>query len=206
MARKYNSLNLAGALIFIGILQWFMTVLASETLFPGYSTRANDLSDLASTVPPNISLVQPSAMLFNTATFLIGLLVLISALLIYRACKKQLFPALFAISGLAAMAVGVFPGDTGSIHALVAMAWFVTGPLSAIAAYGFLSKPFAYFSIAIGVFALIVLFSAVFMGQTSPFLVFGRGGEERMLAYPVVLWMMALAGYLMGSSQINAEK
>jgi hypothetical protein len=59
MARKYNSLNLAGALIFIGILQWFMTVLAAETLFPGYSTRANDLSDLASTVPPNLSLVQP---------------------------------------------------------------------------------------------------------------------------------------------------
>jgi len=38
------------------------------------------------------------------------------------------------------------------------------------------------------------------------FLAFGRGGEERMLAYPVVLWMMAFAGYLMGSSQTNAEK
>jgi hypothetical protein len=44
-ARKYNLLNLAGALIFIGVLQWFMTVLAAETLFPGCSTRANDLSD-----------------------------------------------------------------------------------------------------------------------------------------------------------------
>jgi len=206
MTRKYNSLNLAGALIFIGVLQWFMTVLAAETLFPGYSTRANDLSDLASTVPPNISLVQPSAMLFNTTTFLIGLLVVISAFLIHRAYKKQLFTALFAISGLAAMAVGVFPGDTGNIHALVAMAWFVTGPLSAIVAYRFLNKPFAYFSVVIGVFALIVLFSAVFVGQSSPFLAFGRGGEERMLAYPVVLWMMAFAGYLMGSSQTNAEK
>jgi len=205
MTSKINSLNVAGALIFIGVLQWFMTVLAAETLFPGYSSRANDLSDLASTVPPNISLVQPSAMLFNTTTFLIGLLVVISAFLIHRACKKRLFTALFAISGLAAMAVGVFPGDTGSIHALVAMAWFVTGPLSAIVAYGLVNKPFAYFSVAIGAFALIVLFSAIFVGQSSPFLVFGRGGEERMLAYPVVLWMMAFAGYLIGSSQTNTK-
>jgi hypothetical membrane protein len=206
MTLKFDYLNLAGALIFIGVLQWFMTVLAAETLFPGYSIRANDLSDLASTVPPNISLVQPSAMLFDTTTFLIGLMVIISAFLIHRAWKKRLFTALFAISGLAAMAVGVFPGDTGNIHALVAMAWFVTGPLSAIVVYGFLRKPFAYFSIAIGAFALIVLFSAIFAGPSSPFLAFGRGGEERMLAFPVVLWMMAFAGYLMGYSQTNAEQ
>lgn len=206
MRPRLNYLNLAGSLIFAGVTQWFMIVLAAETLFPGYSIRTNDLSDLASTIPPNISVVQPSAMLFNVATFLIGLLTVISALLIHRCFKKRLFATLFAISGLAAMAVGVFPGDTGSIHGLVAMAWFVTGPLSAIVAYGFLKKPFAYFSVAIGVFALIVLVSAVFAGPSSPFLAFGRGGEERILVYPVVLWMMTFAGYLMNSAQINAEE
>ena len=49
-----------------------MIVMAAETLFPGYSTRANDLSDLASTVPPNTSLVQPSAIMFNAYDILIG--------------------------------------------------------------------------------------------------------------------------------------
>jgi hypothetical membrane protein len=206
MRPRFSYLNLAGSLIFAGVMQWFMIVLAAETLFPGYSIRTNDLSDLASTIPPNISVVQPSAMLFNVATFLIGLMTVISALLIHRGFKKRLFAALFAVSGLAAMAVGVFPGDTGSIHGLVAMAWFVTGPLSAIVAYGFLKKPFAYFSVAIGAFALVVLVSAVFTGPSSLFLAFGRGGEERILAYPVVLWMMAFAGYLMNSAQINAEE
>jgi len=67
MTPKFSPLNLAGSLIFIGVLQWFMTVLAAETLFPGYSSRTNDLSDLASTIPPNISVVQPSAMLFNSS-------------------------------------------------------------------------------------------------------------------------------------------
>ena len=50
-------LNAAGTLLFIGALQWFIVEMAAETLFPGYSTRANDLSDLASTVPPNTSII-----------------------------------------------------------------------------------------------------------------------------------------------------
>jgi len=205
MRPKSSSLKLAGSLIFFAGIQWFMTVLAAETLFPGYSIMANDLSDLASTVPPNVSVLQPSAMLFNVTTFLFGMLIIASAFLIHRVCKKRLFTALLALSGLAAMAVGIFPGDTGTIHGLVALAWFVTAPLSSIVAFGFLKKPFAYFSVIIGVFALIVLISSVFAGQSSLFLAFGRGGEERMLVYPIVLWMMAFAGYLMNTPQEKAE-
>jgi hypothetical membrane protein len=205
MIPKSSSHKLAGSLIFFAGIQWFMTVLAAETLFPSYSIMANDLSDLASTVPPNVSVLQPSAMLFNITTFLFGMLIIASAFLIHRVCKMRLFTALLALSGLAAMAVGIFPGDTGTIHGLVALAWFVTAPLSAIVAFKFLKKPFAYFSVIIGVFALIVLISAFFAGQSSLFLTFGRGGEERMLVYPIVLWMMAFAGYLMNTSQVNAE-
>lgn len=200
MTAKPDSLRLAGAIIFFAAIQWFMIVLAAETLFPNYSVMANDLSDLASTVPPNVSLIQPSAMLFNLTTFLFGLLIIVSSILIRRVCKKRLFLALLAISGLAAMAVGIFPGDTGVIHGLVALAWFVTAPLSAIVAYGFLKKPFAYFSVAIGAFALIVLISIFSMGKASPFLFFGRGGEERMIVYPVIFWTAAFAGYLMNAS------
>jgi hypothetical membrane protein len=54
MTFKPDRLNAAGALLFLGGLQWFITVMSAETLFPGYTTRANDLSDLASTVPSNI--------------------------------------------------------------------------------------------------------------------------------------------------------
>ena len=134
MRPKSSSLKLAGSLIFFAGIQWSITVLAAETLFPGYSIMANDLSDLASTVPPNESVLQPSAMLFNVTTFLFGMLIIASAFLIHRVCKKQLFTSLLALSGLAAIGVGIFPGDTGTIHGLVALAWFVTAPLSAIVA------------------------------------------------------------------------
>jgi hypothetical membrane protein len=176
-------------------------VMAAETLFPSYSTRSNDLSDLASTVSPNTSLIQPSAFLFNETTFLLGLLILIGAILIYRACSIRLFSALFAVSGVAAMGVGIFPGDIGLIHGLVALITFVTSSLSAVAAYRLEKKPFAYISAAVGIFSLIVLLLAFFAGQSSPFwIVFGRGGEERFVAYPVVLWIIGLGGYLMGST------
>jgi hypothetical membrane protein len=199
-------LNIAGMLLFIATLQWFVVEMAAETLFPNYTTRANDLSDLASTVPPNLSLIQPSATMFNTSTFIFGLITFVSTFFIYRTYRDKLFTALFSISGLAAMAVGLFPGDTGTIHGLVALAWFVTSPLSAIIAYRLENKPFGYFSVAIGVFSLTVLLMAFFSSGSSPiFLAFGRGEEERMIAFPVVIWVTAFGGYLMGLSKVNAK-
>lgn len=201
MSTRSGNMTVAGALLFIGGLQWFLIVMAAETLFPGYSTRANDLSDLASTVAPNISLIQPSAFLFNATTFLLGLSVLASAYLIHRPSGARIFCIILAIAGISAMGVGIFPGDTGVIHGLVALATFVTSSLSAVAAYRHTGKPFAYFSAAIGVFSLIVLLMAIFSGGSSLFWqAFGRGGEERFIAYPVVLWFTGLGGYLMGAS------
>jgi hypothetical membrane protein len=194
-------LTVAGALLFVGGLQWFMIVMAAETLFPGYSSRANDLSDLASTVAPNISLIQPSATLFNATTFLVGLSVIASAYLIYRACGERIFSILLAIFGASAMGVGIFPGDTGMIHGLVALVTFTTSSLSAIAAYRLLEKPFSYISAVIGAFSLIVLILAMFSGGHSYFWqLFGRGGEERFIAYPVLLWVIGFGGYLMAAS------
>jgi hypothetical protein len=45
-----NYSNAAGELTFIAGLQEIVIVIAAETLFPGYRSRTNDLSDLASTV------------------------------------------------------------------------------------------------------------------------------------------------------------
>lgn len=42
---------------------------------------------------------------------------------------------------------------------------------------------------------------ALFSAGSSPiFLTFGRGGEERMIAFPVAMWVTAFGGYLIGSS------
>ena len=204
-SRAISSAQIAGALLFLGVLQWLMIVLAAETLFPGYSIRANDLSDLASTVPPHVSPMQPSSMLFNASTFVIGLFSLISSVLIYFSAGSRLFSILFGLSGLFAMGVAVFPGDTGAIHGLVALGWFTTAPISAIVSCRMVKGPLAWFSVAIGLLSIVVLFFAFYIGSASPFQFFGRGGEERMLVYPVLLWMTAFAGYLMGGRRADSR-
>ena len=203
--RSISTAQIAGALLFIGVLQWLMIVLAAETLFPGYSIRANDLSDLASTIPPNVSPMQPSAMLFNASTFAIALLSLISSVLFHISFGSRLFSFLFCLSGLFAMGVAAFPGDAGTMHGLVALGWFTTAPLSAIVSSRMVKGPLACFSPAIGIFSLVVLFFAFYSGTASPFQLFGRGGEERMLVYPVLLWMTAFAGYLMASGRADGQ-
>jgi len=59
---EIDNSNFAGPLLFIGACNGSLFVMAAETLFHGYSTRVNDLSDLASTVPPNVTLIQPSGL------------------------------------------------------------------------------------------------------------------------------------------------
>ena len=56
--------------------------------------------------------------------------------------------------GVGALGVGVFPGNTGGIHALFAMLTFVGGGLAAIVTARVTHPPFRYLSVALGVISL----------------------------------------------------
>jgi hypothetical protein len=64
----------------------------------------------------------------------------------------------------------------------------------------------AYFSVVIGAFALLDLLLNVTMHGSSPFSVFGRGGTERMVAYPLLIWVIGFGGYLLGSASHMREQ
>ena len=51
------------------------------------------------------------------------------------------------------------------------------------------------------VISLLTLVSNFVMGIASPMAVFGPGGLERWIAYPVVLFMLAFGGYLMSDAR-----
>ena len=57
-------------------------------------------------------------------------------------------------------------------------------------------------SVILGSIAIIILMSLIiFGGSNSPFIkTFGVGGAERLVAYPVVLWLITLGGYLLAVS------
>jgi hypothetical protein len=59
-------------------------------------------------------------------------------------------------------------------------------------------------SVTLGGIALLVLLSLFVPGQeSSPFVnTLGIGGAERLIVYPVVLWLVTLGGYLLAFSAL----
>lgn len=151
--------------------------------------------------------LEPSATIFSTIVFVIGLMTAISAYFINKTLGGRIAPALLVVTGIAAIGVGIFPGSAGIAHGLFAMITFYSGGLAAIASYRILkeSQSMQYLSLILGSIAIIVLLSLLVPGG-SPFIrTFGVGGAERLVAYPIVLWLVILGGYLLAVSSLREK-
>jgi len=191
---------IAGASLFLAGAVAFMGIITAEVLYPGYSTR-QDISDLGSTIPPNPVVHEPSSTLFNTTMMVTGLLLLVGVYFLHRAWQRRDLTIPFALFGLAVFFVGLFPGYRMPWHGLAAMVAFISGGLTLVLAARVVTRPFAYLSAALGVLSLLVLASAIFLDTASPLLVMGRGGVERWVVYPILLWILAFGGYLLGDGE-----
>lgn len=193
--------NLAGALLFGAGVLVFLGIITAETLYPGYSTSQNMISDLGATEPPNSIIIQPASSIFSVAMVITGLLITASAYCINRAFGKKEVAASMALFGIGVLGVGIFNGSYGAIHGIFALMAFVMGGISAIASSRIERAPLSYFSVILGGIALLNLFLYYIMGDASPFAAFGLGGLERWIAYPILLWVTGFGGYLMGNSR-----
>lgn len=201
-------LNIAGALALVAAIQWILGIIVAESTYANYSVSQNFLSDLGATCHSGAGtsscfIVQPSSMIFNSALFLLGLLSIASAYLIYRALGRRLFPTLFGLFGVGTLLAGVFPETFIIVHELAALLAFVCGGIAVLSSVNLgleMPKFFRYVSVLLGVLALAalipVVFSGPFMRLNNDFGI-GPGGMERMVAYPIVLWDLAFGAYLM---------
>lgn len=191
-----------GSVLLVGAIQFFLAITFAETQFPGYSVARNSLSTLGGSVP----LVEPSAMVFNTSVILFGLLGLLAVYLILKSGGCRLFSTCLAISSLGAIGVGLFPQYTGDTHLLFALTTFLFGSLATIFSYRLgLNIPMVIVSMVLGISSLILIIILLVVGSTpatNPVMAYlGLGGNERMLAYPVILYLVALGGYLTSRGQ-----
>lgn len=191
----YDSREVAGALVFVGGTQFVLGMLVAEALYPGYSISQNYISDLGA---------GPSAAIFNSSVFLLGLMVVAGSYFVQRFFRNRLVTGLLVLAGVGAMGVGIFPENYPVMHEIVSDVAFIFGGLAPIAAYRLLRKPFNYFSAVLGLVSLcaMVLLSAQYtfgLGEQY-FLGLGPGGMERMIMYPILLWEMGLGGYLVAST------
>jgi hypothetical membrane protein len=184
----YQNKKVAGFLLLVGALQFVLGMIISEALYPEYSTSNNYISDLG---------VGPSALIFNSSIFLLGLLIVVSAYFVQRAFNSKLFSILLAVTGIGAMGVGIFTEDYPPAHRIFSLITFLFAGISIIFSCKFERPPFSYLSIILGAASLVSLAlfgSGIYLGL-------GKGGMERMIAYPVLLGAISLGGYFIGDSK-----
>jgi len=184
---QYPNKKIAGLLLFIAGVAGVLGIILAEALYPDYSTSQNYISDLG---------VGPSAIIFNTSLFLLGLLVTISSYFIQKAYNTKLFTIPLAITGIGAMGVGIFTEDALAIHTIFSLITFLFAGITTILAYKLAKPPLSYLSIILGAFTLL----ALILFATETYLGLGKGGMERMIAYPTLLWSTGFGGHLIGSS------
>jgi hypothetical membrane protein len=179
----YSNGKVAGVLIFIAASQFILGLIVAEALYPGYSISTNYISDLG---------VGPSSLVFNMSIFLLGLLSLIGTYFLYRAYNPKVITILLIITALASMGVGIFTENSEPMHMFVSFFAFLFSGLSAIFSYRLMKHPLSIIVILLGLMSLSALF--LFIGNF--YLGLGSGGMERMILYPILIWMIGFGGFL----------
>ena len=112
---------------FIGIIAATISypfLLPSVILSPWFNVFDNALSDLG-----NLNLNAPTAYIFNAGIMLSGLFVAAFAILVssgHHDWKYLIWTVPLSFAGLSLIMVGIFPINSGIIHGLVSVGFFVT--------------------------------------------------------------------------------
>ena len=181
----------AGVLLFALAAQFMTVIMLAASMAPGYDVSGGAISDLG-TVPE-------TRLLFNASLVTVGVLNVVAGVLLFRWHPSRWILGLFTLAGIGALGAGVFPLDSGGPHGLFALVAFIAFNLEALAVASIVAGPMRLISLLGGALGLVfvVLMAIGDSGNGAAFGPIGHGGTERMIVYPVMLWMLAYGGYLM---------
>jgi hypothetical membrane protein len=187
--------RLAGAMLLALGTAFIAVTMLAASMAPGYDFNAAAISDLG-TIPE-------TAMLFNGLLIIVGLLNAAAGYFLYRAYGSAWLAGIFAVAGLATLGAGVVPLSAGGAHSLFAALAFMFVNVEAIGAARVLRGPMRWLGVAAGAIGLVYLGVMVIGdgGNPAVFGAIGHGGSERMIAYPVMLWMIAVGGHLLAMTE-----
>ena len=186
-------LRLSGAVLFILAAQFMTVIMLGASMAPDYDMSGGAISDLGT--------IDETALLFNVSLVATGLLNGAAGVLLYRATGRRSILAVFAVAGLGAAGAGLVPLDRSDLHGIFALLAFLVFNLEALVIGAAVAGPMRAVSwiaglVGIGFVVLMVIGDG---GNPTVFGVIGHGGAERMIVYPVMLWLLAFGGYLMGT-------
>lgn len=193
--RADASLRLAGVLFF-GLAALFLTVIMlGASIAPGYDIRAGAISDLGA--------IPETALLFNATLVLVGAANIAGGSLYWLVHRRAWILGVFVAAGIGAIGAGLFPLDSGGPHGLFALVAFLCFNLEALAVTTIVRGPMRALAALAGLTGLVflVLMALGDAGVDAAFGPIGHGATERMIAYPVMAWLLALGGYLMAPAE-----
>lgn len=188
-----DSRKLSGVCFFVLSAQFMTAIMLAAAMASDYDFSGGAISDLG--------VFAETALLFNASLVVVGVLNLLGGFLFYRAHGKRWLLAVFTLVSIGAVGAGMFPLDTGGLHSLFALFAFLFFNVQAVGSatqLAGLMKVIAALAGVVGL-AFVVIMVIGDAGNPAIFGPIGHGGAERMIVYPVMLWMVAFGGSLLGA-------
>ena len=111
------------------------------------------------------------------------------------------------MTGIGAAGLGIFNENLGDAHIFVVRMFWVFAVPTVIMSYKFQKKPLSYVSVILGLITLaaVILFLSEVYIQTPVdlYLGLGRGGMQRIIQYPIFLWILGFGAQLIGESSTS---
>ena len=192
----FDDLTVAG-LLFIVLAAAFLTVtMLAASIAPAYDFGGGAISDLG--------VIDETALLFNVLLVVTGGLNAVGGFLLYRRHRRLWLLAPYVVGGAGAIGAGLLPLDTGGLHSLFALVGFLFFNIEALCTAAVVRGPMKWISVAAGAIGLVFV-GVMIVGDAGNPAIFGpigHGGAERMIVYPVMLWLLTLGGYLVGRDEL----
>ena len=190
-------LQVPGALLFVLAAQFMTVIMLGASMASGYDLNRGAISDLG--------VIDTTAPLFNVSLLLVGTLNLTAGLFLYRATGRRSILAVFTVAGLGAAGAGLVPLDVSGLHGIFALVAFLFFNIEAILIATVVTGPMRAVSWIAGLTGIgfVVLMVIGDSGNPGVFGAIGHGGAERMIVYPVMLWLLAVGGYLMAGGPVK---
>ncbi|HEU5202928.1 MAG TPA: DUF998 domain-containing protein [Candidatus Limnocylindrales bacterium] len=187
-------------LLFVILGAAFLTVtMLAASIAPDYDFSGGAISDLG--------VIDETAVLFNVLLIATGVLNATGGYLLYTWHRRMWLLAVYLVGAVGAIGAGLLPLDTGGPHALFALVGFLFFNVEAIGTAFVVRGPMKAISLLAGGLGLIFVGIMVIGDGGNPaiFGPIGHGGAERMIVYPVMVWLLALGGYFIGRDETAAE-
>ena len=201
-ARKESAVGsrtIAGVLFGIVGAAFLTVTMLAASIAPDYDFSGGAISDRG--------VIDETAMLFNVLLVVTGVLNAVGGYLLFTWHRRAWLLAVYLVAGAGAIGAGLLPLDTGGLHAVFALLGFLFFNIEALGTAAIVRGPMRWISIAAGVAGLV--FVAVMVvgdgGNPQIFGPIGHGGAERMIVYPVMLWLLAIGGYLIARDEPVAD-